>query len=163
MHHTVFNIVLDMWDTAQQAEVGCEAEDWSELVTTGVCIPMYKNKGDRNDKANYRNLVMLSVAAKLVARIVASRLNLWASSFLSEEQNGFRAGRGIDDVHQLTRRVLEEISVAADAEAGQADRVGVTCFDIVRAYTRVCCTALWEPLTRMGVPDEFLAVLRNTS
>ena len=75
LHHTVFNIVLDMWDAAQKAEVGNEAEDWSELVTTGVCIPMYKNKGDRNDKANYRNLVMLSVAAKLVARIVASRLN----------------------------------------------------------------------------------------
>ncbi|OLP79892.1 Fucoxanthin-chlorophyll a-c binding protein A, chloroplastic [Symbiodinium microadriaticum] len=45
-------------------------------------------------------------------------------------------------------------------QAGQEDRVGVTCFDIVRAYTRVCRTALWELLTRMGVPDEFLAVLR---
>ena len=160
LHCAVFEIISDMWLTAAEAEPGNEAGGWSTKVTTGICIPMFKNKGDRNDKSNYRNLVMLSVAAKLVARIAASRLNRWASSFLSEEQNGFRAGRGIDDVHQLTRRVLEEISVAASETVNSAPRVGLTCFDIVRAYTRVCRMALWDVLARMGVPEDFLAVLK---
>ena len=159
LHVTVFNIVLDMWLSAGEAAAGNEAADWSEQVTTGICIPMFKNKGDRGDKANYRNLVMLSVAAKFVAKIAATRLSRWASNFLSEEQNGFRPGRGIDDIHQLTRRVLEEMSVAA-SEGSHVARIGLTRFDIVRAYTRVCRIALWEVLLRMGVPEDFLAVLK---
>ena len=60
---------------------------------------MFKSKGDRTDKDNYRNLVMLSVSAKLVARIAASRLSQWLEEWMPEGQNGFRPGRGIDDVH----------------------------------------------------------------
>ena len=39
----------------------------------GICIPMFKNKGSREEKNNYRNLVMLSVSAKLVTRVAATR------------------------------------------------------------------------------------------
>ena len=116
---------------------------------------MYKNKGSRDDKANYRNLVMLSVSAKLVARIAASRLSAWCETWLSEEQNGFRPRRGIDDVQQFIRRVIEEVSVSSSS-----DVLGITCFDIVRAYTRVCRVALWQLLDRVGVPPSFVSVLK---
>jgi ribonuclease HI len=155
LQQAVFETVSSMWVDASKAHQGQEADSWPESVTTGVCIPMFKNKGCRQDKNNYRNLVMLSVAAKLMARIAATRLNSWMVDVLPEEQNGFRAGRGIDDVHQLVRRVLEEVSVAA-----KTARIGMTCFDIVRAYTRVCRDALWRLMAHLGVPADFLAVLR---
>ena len=148
---TIFQVVSDMWKEASEAEAGHEADKWCASSKSGVCIPMFKNKGSRSDKSNYRNLVMLSVSAKLVARIVASRLTTW----IPEEQNGFRPHRGIDDVQQFIRRVLEEVSVAAAPAA-----FGLTCFDIVRAYTRVCRTALWKLLSRLGVPAPFLSVLK---
>ena len=144
-----------MWKEASHAEPGKEASNWSELTTIGVCIPVFKNKGSRSDKNNYRNLVMLSVAAKLVARIAATRLNAWTTTFLTEEQNGFRKQRGIDDAHQIARRIIEEVV------ASQRDkRVAVTCFDMVRAYTRVCRVALWQLFNRLGVPTAFSQVLK---
>ena len=152
---TVFFIIKNMWQEAARAKEGHEAKSWCDSSKTGVCIPMFKNKGSRHDKANYRNLVMLSVSAKLIARVIATRLTNWAESWLPEEQNGFRPHRGIDDVQQFIRRVLEEVSTAAAPKA-----LGLTCFDIVRAYTRVCRAALWTLLTKFGIPESFLKVLK---
>lgn len=155
LQDSVFNIISTMWSDAANAPPGQEAATWHEHVVTGVCIPVFKNKGDRNDRNNYRNLVMLSIAAKLVARIVASRLSVWAEPLLSEEQNGFRQTRGIDDAHQLARRIIEEVVISKHDKT-----VAITCFDIKRAYTRVCRSALWILLARLGVPIPFLQVLK---
>ncbi|CAK9042446.1 Caroteno-chlorophyll a-c-binding protein [Durusdinium trenchii] len=112
LQSTVFSILLDMWASSASADAGAEAAAWPLSVRTGICIPVYKNKGDRKDMHNYRNLVMLSVAAKLVARIVADRLSAWAEPFFAEEQNGFRRHRGTDDAHQTARRIIEEVVVS---------------------------------------------------
>ena len=155
LQSAVFQIIANMWKEASTANPGNEAATWSDLTTLGICIPVFKNKGSREDRNNYRNLVMLSVAAKLVARIAATRLNQWASNHLTEEQNGFRKQRGIDDAHQVARRVIEEVVVSQ-----HDSRVAVTCFDIIRAYTRVCRQALWQLLTKLGIPTPFLQVLK---
>ena len=68
LREVVFQVIKEMWQEASDAAEGREAERWTPSSCTGVCSPMFKNKGDRTDKANYRNLVMLSVSAKLVAR-----------------------------------------------------------------------------------------------
>ena len=141
-----------MWQEAAEAEDGMEAHSWCDSSKDGICIPMFKNKGSREDKNNYRNLVMLSVSAKLVA---ATRLSRWLEEWMPEEQNGFRPGRGIDDVHQFVRRLLEEISLSSHEAS-----LGLTCFDIVRAYTRVCRSALWPLLGRLGVLPSFVRVLK---
>ena len=151
----VFQVVLDMWTEASSADEGREASSWCSSSRSGVCIPMFKNKGSRSKKPNYRDLVMFSVSAKLVARMVASRLGKWVEEWLPDEQNGFRPRRGIDDVQQFVRRLLEEVSVSA-----KSGDIGFTCFDIVRAYTRVCRVALWQLLSRLGVPSAFIKILK---
>ena len=155
LKNEVFRIICLMWIEAAEAVPGQEANSWCASTTTGVCIPVFKNKGDRQDRANYRNLVMLSVAAKLIAKVVAFRLSSWAEGFLSEEQNGFRKGRGIDDAHQVARRIIEEVVLSEHAES-----VAITSFDIVRAYTRVCREALWQLLSTLGLPVPFIQVLK---
>ena len=151
----VFQVVLDMWTEASSAEEGREASSWRSSSKSGVCIPLFKNKGSPSDKSNYRNLVMLSISAKLVARMVAGRLDKWVEAWLPDEQNGFRPHRGIDDVQQFVRRLLEEVSVLA-----RSGDIGFTCFDIVRAHTRVCGVALWQLLSRLGVPGAFIKILK---
>ena len=59
LHHAVYEVVLDMSSTATAAEPGNEAEEWSTNVTMGVCIPMFENKGDRNDKSNWDHFATL--------------------------------------------------------------------------------------------------------
>ena len=144
-----------MWEEAFRAHPGHETKTWCASTTTGVCIPVLKNKGDRTDRNNYRNLVMLSAAAKLIAKVIAMRLSSWAEGFLDEEQNGFRKNRGIDDAHQVARRIIEEVVVAQHDKA-----VAITSFDIIRAYTRVCRQALWELVDRLGLPTSFVQVVK---
>lgn len=61
-----------------------------------------------NSAPNATFASFLSVGGKLVARICAARLQRWANPWLSKMQFGFRSGSGVADVHQVTRRLLEE-------------------------------------------------------
>ena len=89
LRDAVFEVVADMWHNASTSQEGAEAAQWSSSSTSGVCIPMFKNKGSRADKANYRNLVMLSVSAKLVARVAANRLSSWVKLGSPKNKMGF--------------------------------------------------------------------------
>jgi hypothetical protein len=76
---------------------------------TGVAT-VWKQKGDRADKQTWRGVTLLSVGTKVLARIVANRLSRWSNHWLHEAQTGFRAGRGADDVLQVSRRIAEEVA-----------------------------------------------------
>ena len=51
---------------------------------------------------------LLSVGSKLLARVVAQRVQKWSEAWLAENQSGFRKNRSVDDVLQVTRRIVEE-------------------------------------------------------
>ena len=70
---------------------------------------------------------------------------------MSEEQSGFRRGRGVDDALQVTRRILEEAS-----RLEKDDQIVMTFFDIEKAYPRVRRPALWKLLRKRGCPEGFL-------
>ena len=61
-------------------------------------IPLYKNKGDRSDCNNYRDISLLSIVGKLFARIIPRRLQVLAERIYSESQCGFRSKRSTVDM-----------------------------------------------------------------
>lgn len=151
----VFNVVLRAWREAQQAEAGQEAGTWPTEWTVGVVVPLWKQKGVREDRNTWRGVTLLSVGTKVMARLVANRLARWCDPWLHEGQNGFRGGRGTDDTHQISRRIVEEIARVTSDEV-----VLFRFFDIEKAYPRVCRPAMWEVLKRRGCPRGMLAVLK---
>ena len=117
----VYAVVKRMWNRA--AEGGSIHDvQWPAEWTVGITVPLYKNKGSRKDKNIYRGITLLSVGSKLLARVVASRLSRWSETFLSDEQNGFRPSRGVDDALTVTRRVAEE---ANSAKGQQSVRISI--------------------------------------
>ena len=95
---------------------------------------------------------MLSVAAKLIARIAATRLSEWAEQFMAEEQQGFRRRRGIDDAHQVARRIIEEgvLSRHSERVAVTGPSPHLTLFEhILHRSFKLCELALahrpWSP------------------
>ena len=98
---------------------------------------------------------MLSVGSKLLARVVAMRLQRWAEPWLHEAQCGFRGGRGVDDALQASRGIAEEVMKHLGS-----DWFLMSFFDIEKAYPRVCRDALWELLERRGIDGRLLKICK---
>ena len=151
----VFKIVHKMWKAAVASESGLEGSRCPKGWRIGLVIPLWKKTGSRRDKNTYRGITLLSVGSKLLARILASRVERWSEAWLHENQCRFRRNRGVDDVLQVSRRVLEEITrLAGD------DWYTLSFFDIEKAYPRVCKAALWEVLRRRGCDPRLVKIFK---
>lgn len=60
-------------------------------------IHLYKRKGSRNSCESHRSISLLSIAGKILARVL-----------LPESQCGFRAGRGTADMIFVARQLQEK-------------------------------------------------------
>lgn len=109
-------------------------------------IPVFKNKGSRNDISNYRNICLQSQIAKVIDSAFNTRLNsfLESNKLLSVSQHGFRTNRStstaIADLSNFIYDCLnnKQISVAL-------------FFDLSRAFDTIDHVLLIEKLNRIGV------------
>ena len=151
----VYRIVQECWQSATTAPPGKEAESWPTEWKVGITVPLWKRKQPRSSKHNWRGITLLSVGSKLVARICAARLQRWSQPWLNSCQFGFKAGSGVDDVHQVTRRLLEEA-----AQSVHPHTIMFKFFDLEKAYPKVPRHALWKILELKGCPPLFRKVLQ---
>ena len=114
-----------------------------------------EKKGDRKNKNTWRGITLLSVGSKLVARICAMRLQRWCQPWWNSLQFGFRAGSGVDDVQQVSQRLVEEA-----AQSAHGNTYLLRFYDLEKAYPKVARHALWRILERKGCPRAFGKVLR---
>ena len=82
-------------------DMGVVPMDWR-----GVCIvPLYKGKGDKCECSNSTGISLLSVVGKLCGRVVNKRVRAGTECAITEEQCGFRQGRGCMDEIFAIRQV----------------------------------------------------------
>jgi len=74
-----------------------------------LIITLYKNKGEKSDCSNYRGITLLSIAGKILARVLLNRLvPAVADHHLPESQCGFRTNRGTTDMIFVLRQLQEK-------------------------------------------------------
>jgi len=72
-------------------------------------VTVYKRKGDKSDCGNSRGTSLLSVAGKVLARVMLQRLlTQVAETVLSESQCGFRRDRSTIDMIFVARMLQEK-------------------------------------------------------
>ena len=75
-----------------------------------VFIPIPK-KGNAKEHSNYRTIVLISHASKVMLKILQARLQQYENSELPDIQAGFRKGRGIRDqisnIHWIIEKARE--------------------------------------------------------
>ncbi len=73
-----------------------------------LCHCIKVRKGSRSECSSYGGISLLSVPGKVYGRILTERLMEITERKVSEEQGGFRKGRGcIDQIFEMKRLVEE--------------------------------------------------------
>ena len=114
-----------------------------------IVITLYKNKGSKADCSNYRGITLLSIAGKVLARILLNRLvPAIAEDVLPESQSGFRSNRGTTDMVFVLRQLQEKCRE-------QNKGLYITFVDLTKAFDTINRDALWKMLKRLGCPPKF--------
>ena len=74
-----------------------------------VIVSLYKNKGEKSECSNYRGITLLSIAGKILARVLLNRLiPTIAQENTSESQCGLRSNRGTVGIIFVLRQIQEK-------------------------------------------------------
>ena len=140
-----------LWTICKVAwEKGVVPEEWMNA----VIVPIYKGKGDKRECGNYRGVSLLSVPGKVFGRVIMDRVKEATEYLVSEEQCGFRGGRGCIDQIFSVRQVVEKYL--------EKDRkLYIAFMDLEKAYDRVDRGALWEVLSAYGVRGKLLQAVKS--
>ena len=107
---------------------------------TSIIIPLYKNKGDIQDRNNYKGIKLLSHTMKLRER--GSKRRLIKDILISENQFGFMLGISTTEAIHLKRRLMKLCSDKKNLHM---------IIDLKKAYDRVLRKVLWECLDKKEV------------
>jgi hypothetical protein len=117
-------------------------------------LKMLPKKGDLRDLNNWRGIMLLDAASKILSMIINNRLQRLLKEIGIEEQNGFSSGRGCADGSFCIRQALKK-----RREHGQES--WVLFVDLVKAFDSVPRDVLWAVLAKMGVPAHLIHVIKR--
>ena len=117
-------------------------------------ISIYKKKGDRAICGNSRGIALLSVAGKVLAKVMLIRINKHiVDSTCPESQCGFRRNRGTTDMIFVARQLQEKCRE-------QRMNLCMAFVDLSKAFDTVNRAMLWEIMRRSGCPNKFTNIVR---
>lgn len=131
----------------QVLSCGKTPSEWSHA----VIIPLFKNKGPRNNCANYRGISLLPCLGKLFTRVMDNRFVEWSKrhEFLPDSQAGFRSGYSTIDQCFILNSIIEKRM-----------RSGATTYaafiDLEKAFDSIPRRALWFKLAKLGISKKYL-------
>ena len=115
-------------------------------------IPVYKNKGDVQNCANYRGIKLMSHTMKLWEKVIERRLRL--ETQITENQFGFMSGRSTIEAIYLIRRLMERY------QKSHKD-LYMVFIDLEKAYDRVPREVLWKALEKKGVRVAYIRAIKD--
>ena len=120
-----------------------------------IIVMIYKKKGSKADCGNFRGISLLSIAGKVFARILLTRLLSSAADLvLPESQCGFRRDRSTTDMVFLARQLLEKTRE-------QRQDIFIAFVDLAKAFDTVNRDMLWKVLEKIGCPPRFMAIIKD--
>lgn len=146
------------WPFMKSFYVKMVAKFWAEgvlaeTVTEGMIrlIPKTVNKASLKD---WRPLTMLTTDYKIIARILAGRLQMLLQKVVSPQQTGFIKGR-----HMLDNVLA--LWMAQDAARTYKRQGMFVKLDFEKAYDRVEHNYLWDAMLKCGLGKGFITLVKG--
>ena len=119
-------------------------------------IHQYKRKGNPQVCVNHRGISLLSIAGKIVAKILLNRLNahLDQAGLIRESQCGFRKDRGTMGLI-FTARQLQEKCQEQNVD------LYMTFVDLAKAFDTVSRDGLWKIMAKFVCPSRYITMVRQ--
>ena len=119
-----------------------------------IIATLYKNKGDRSDRNNYRDISLLRIAGKLFARVALYRLQKIAERVYPESQCGFRSNRSTVDMIFSLRQLQEKCKE-------QQQPLYIAFIHLTKAFDLVRRDSLFKILPLLGCPPKLLSFIKS--
>ena len=119
-----------------------------------IITTLYKNKGDRSDRNNYRGISLLCISGTLFARVTLYHLQKLAERVYPESQCGFRSNRSTVDMIFSLRQLQEKCKE-------QQQPLYVAFIDLTKAFDFVSIDCLFKILPIIGCPPKLLSFIKS--
>ena len=117
-----------------------------------IIVPIHK-EGYKTDCNNYRSILLLPTAHKILSNILLSRLIPYAEGVIGDHQCGFRRNRSTTDHIFCIRQILEKKWEYDEA-------VHQFFIDFKKAYDSVRREALYNILIGFGIPKKLVRLIK---
>jgi hypothetical protein len=125
------------------------------ITTKGLLTPIYKKKGDAKQPENYRPIVLLPVALKIIHKLLLHRMRDAIDPYLMPHQSAYRAG------HSTLQNMITMAELAERARTTNTPLIAVFT-DFSKAFDSVNREHLFALLKAWNVPDEIINFLRRS-
>ena len=131
-----------IWD---QEEI---PDDWSKSLI--VKLP---KKGDLTACGNWRGITLIPTAAKVMGRVIITRIRDGINQQLRDEQAGYRSGRSTTEQIFVLRNIIEQVI--------EWNSCLYLCFvDFEKAFDSVHRETLWHLLKSYGIPTKLVNMVK---
>ena len=137
-------LLIKIWD---QEYIPSE---WRE----GILVKLAK-KGDLSLCKNYRGIMFLSTAGKVLNRIILERMREAVDRILRENQSGFRLSRSTADQITTLRIIVEQSLEWRTA-------LCINFIDYEKAFDSLDRNVLWDLMANYGIPSKIISLVKNT-
>ena len=116
--------------------------------------PVYKNKGSKSDKTNYRPISILPVLSKIYERVIHNQLSEYFENILSDNQCAYRKGFS---TQPSLMTLVETWKKATDDK----NKFGALLIDLSKAFDCICHDLLIAKLDAYGLKRDAINLIAD--
>ena len=125
---------------------------WPDEWGLSVFVPIPKS-GDTLQCSNNRTISLTSHSSKTLLKIIAKRLAIKLNEEISEEQAGFRPGKG-------TRDQIMNINMVLEKNRERGNDVFLCFIEYSKAFDTFAHDIPWNDMHRMGFPTHRILLIK---
>ena len=114
--------------------------------------------GDQKECSNYRTIALISHLSKILLYIILNRLKEKMEQEISDEQAGFRQGRGTADMLCALQLLIEKVNECTSTE--QPLEAYIVFIDYSKAFDNVSHPKLFKTMLEMGFPTHLVKLIQ---